>query len=67
MMPTLGPDPRTECTVQDRVARSIRGLEGNNRAAEPERRVMARAQSNRMLVRVRAIVPLSPERNRPAG
>src|SRR2546425_3472419 len=38
---------------------------GDRGAPEPERRVVSRAQSDRMFKRVRPVVPLDPEGNRP--
>src|SRR5437867_1790551 len=65
MIPDPRRDARTEPSVDDRGSGSVLGFEGDGRAAEPERRVVSRAESDRMLIGVRPVVPLNPEGDRP--
>src|SRR5437870_8484566 len=67
MIPDPRRDARTEPSVDDRGSGSVLGFEGDGRAAEPERRVVSRAESDRMLIGVRAVVPLNPEVDRPSA
>src|SRR5207247_9110191 len=53
MIPDPRRDARTEPSVDDRGSGSVLGFEGDGRAAEPERRVVSRAESDRMLIGVR--------------
>src|SRR2546421_253678 len=65
MIPDPRRDARTEAPFHDRVSGSVLGFEGDGCAAEPERRVVSRAQSDRMLKRVRPVLPIDPESDRP--
>src|SRR5437867_12377317 len=65
MIPDTRRDARTEGSVYDCTSRRVRSLEGDGRAAEPEGRVVSRAQPDRMLIGVRPVVPIDPEGDRP--